>query len=432
MVFLSLATGDSCRPALPLESFACQQFPIFILQSSIFNYPPMPDAPTIDADAAEALFSSTADSADCEISAIDPEQPVAAELIEAPIAAGPVCSQCGAPRGEHSLVVCRKCGYHERLGIVVELDELDRVEDVEQALAAAAPSHLEVWANLIPAWAWLLLVCVLLVVVESVAVRLLTPESSSLRTMWSLSQLGLGFVTLVVAHVLAYTLAISDNDQLKPLDLVLRPIYVWLPSLQALPERLSLVVAGACSLTAMVMSLAVIGGIPYESLWEWGFKEPPKQNLLAAVAEQARKAKAEDQPLEEAIRDFSGQAAVDDQTPEKSAPLPRRFGQCLILGYTPDPDRPDDFESLVLAAVVDNELKEIGTVSTGFTPEARAELNRRMRALQRDEPFVPSLAPAYWIDPRLACRVSFTKQFASGRLESPAFDKLLADVEFGR
>ena len=36
------------------------------------------------------------------------------------------------------------------------------------------------------------------------------------------------------------------------------------------------------------MSLVVIGGIPYERLWDWGFKEPPKQNLMGAVMDRAK------------------------------------------------------------------------------------------------------------------------------------------------
>lgn len=338
----------------------------------------------------------------------------------------PVCSHCGAPQGQRDLVVCRRCGYHERLGIIVELDPWDQVEEGAAESAPQSASHLHVWMNLIPHWVWPVAACVAVVIAESVAARLLTEPESSLRTTWSLTQLGIGMLLLSAVHVMAYTLSVTENDNTSVLDLLMRPIHCWLPTFYALPRRLAMVTTGASSLTAIVMSFVVIGGLPYEKLWDWGVKAPPKQNLMAAVMDQARKVQPKDQSLEEAVEDFAGKAT--DAAPPAKPHLPRDSTECLIIGFIPDPQNPDDFQSLILAGEVRGQLKEVALVSAGISDEVRKELNVRMRKLLRPQPFIASSQPAFWLEPRLACRVSYATQAKSGRLLDVKFTDLLADL----
>ena len=84
------------------------------------------------------------------------------------------------------------------------------------------------------------------------------------------------------------------------------------------------------------MSFLVIGGLPYERLWDWGFKPPAKQDLMAAVMDRAKQVennKADS--LEEAVGDFAGKAGLDE---EKTPPKPRKNTDCVIIGYQFDKD----------------------------------------------------------------------------------------------
>ena len=66
---------------------------------------------------------------------------------------------------------------------------------------APQKSHLHVWLDLMPRWGWVIIASVLVVVVESVVARFVTPAGSSLRTTWSLSQLAIGVIAVVGCHV---------------------------------------------------------------------------------------------------------------------------------------------------------------------------------------------------------------------------------------
>jgi hypothetical protein len=71
---------------------------------------------------------------------------------------------------------------------------------------------------------------------------------------------------------------------------MLKPIKLSSRSWRELPKRLWVANGALNGYLAFSLSLYVIGGIPYDRLWDWGFKQPPKQNLMAAVMKQATKA----------------------------------------------------------------------------------------------------------------------------------------------
>jgi hypothetical protein len=103
---------------------------------------------------------------------------------------GPQCEKCEAPLKSDVVTVCRHCGWYASLGTHVEIDKDWEFHGDEEAVAAPQPqpSHLQVWLHLLPRWAWIILGTTAVVVVESVAVRLLTAPGSSIRTAWTLAQ----------------------------------------------------------------------------------------------------------------------------------------------------------------------------------------------------------------------------------------------------
>lgn len=105
---------------------------------------------------------------------------------------GPCCDKCGAALTAKDSLVCQKCGWYASIGSYVEIDKSWEVASnpdlaSEEDQPTAPPTRL-------PTWAWILMGCVVGVIVESVAARLLTADGSAVRTFWSLSQLLVGAV----------------------------------------------------------------------------------------------------------------------------------------------------------------------------------------------------------------------------------------------
>src|SRR5262249_21940643 len=153
--------------------------------------------------------------------------------------------------------------------------------------AKPQPSHLEIWLNLLPRWAWVLIGTTAALVVESVVVRLATPADSRGRMIWSLTQLGCGVAAFFGAQGINMLVRAADDPDVGVLDILLKPIKLWSRSWRELPKRLWVANSALNGYVAFSLSLYVIGGIPYNRFWDWGFKQPPKQNLMAAVMKQA-------------------------------------------------------------------------------------------------------------------------------------------------
>ena len=116
---------------------------------------------------------------------------------------GARCEKCDARLVSDVVSICRHCGWYASLGSYVEIDpEWERNSETEPAAAATPrPTHLQVWLGLLPRWSWVIIASVLFVATESIVARLVTPADSSIRTMWSLSQLAIG--VLIVGRLLA-------------------------------------------------------------------------------------------------------------------------------------------------------------------------------------------------------------------------------------
>lgn len=344
------------------------------------------------------------------------------------------CEKCEAPIKSDTVTICRRCGWYASLDRFVEIDQDWEAyhDEPEPPAAKAAPSHLEIWANLLPRWAWVILGTMAAVVVGSVAVRLATPAGSSVRTIWSLSQLIAGFMAFAGMHVLNFLFAVGDDAETGALDLILRPIKLWLKAFKNMPTRLWVANTAAAGVTASVMSIVVIGGLPYEQLWDWGFKQPPKQNLLGAIAEQAQKVKGKGADnLEDAVADFANSQNLDEQNGEpKTPPAPQKILKdvdCVILGY-----RDDDkgrLTGLVLGTAHKGKLVFAAVVTPKPDDKESQELLERLQSIRTSHPFLATSIQAQWVEPRIACRVSCEKQdLQTGRLIGASWKELLGAV----
>lgn len=94
---------------------------------------------------------------------------------------------------------------------------------------------------------------------------------------------------------------------------------------------------------------------------------------------------------------------------------------CAILGFV---DKGDDFESLIIAAEDEGELRCVGRVGTGFDAELRDELNQRLRERVCDKPLVACDEKGTWVEPGMYCSVRYLERTKDGILREPVFEKL--------
>jgi hypothetical protein len=263
--------------------------------------------------------------------------------------------------------------------------------------------------------------------VESVAVRLLTSTGSSLRTTWSLTQLAIGVLAFICCHVFNFLVLAAEDSDVGTLDLVMKPVKLWIRAAHNLPTRLWVANTAASGVAAAAMSLLVIGGLPYERLWDWGFEPPAKQELMGAVMNRVRKLESRNgaDNLEDAVGDFAGTA--DGLTDEKAIPeTPRQKADCVILGYKLDKE--GKFDSLELGTNFLGRLVYAGRVKPEMSAEEVAKLMDSLSKIRAHQPLIPIQAESVtWVKPKIACRVSFTHR-EKGRLQGIKWQRLLGRI----
>jgi hypothetical protein len=350
-----------------------------------------------------------------------------------PLAAtGPCCVKCNAPIQSEAVAICRRCGWYGSLGTFVELDpnwEPD-LEPANPTSGAPQPS-LQGWLKLVPRWAWLIIASVGAVIAESVVARLVTPSGSSLRTIWSLSQLTLGFFAVVGCHIFNFLVLAADDAEIGLLDLLLKPLKLWVRAGHNLPARLWVANSAASGLTAALMSVVVIGGLPYDRLWDWGFKEPPKQNLMGAVMNRMKQLDSADEnkDLEGAISDFAGSQDVGgSETPQQKPEKPRDKVDCVILGYCLSQN--GEISSLLLGAPNRGRLGYAGQVTPKLSDGDMQDLLQMLEAIPAQQSFIAVVGiDAIWVQPKYACRVSFAGREKNGRLSELEWERMLGSMK---
>jgi hypothetical protein len=336
---------------------------------------------------------------------------------------GPACDKCGAPINSHDSLVCRKCGWYASINSYVEIDRAwesdgDGAEQAEEKFS-------------VPTWAWTMIACVVAVIVESIAARILTTDGSSERTVWSVTQLFVGMSLAGVCHLTAFILLMREVSDFGLLDIILKPVKPWIMRVNELPAYQWICHLGASSLVAVLMSLLVIGGIPYEKLLDWGTKKPVKQDLMGAVMDQAKKIEGEEKPLEEAVQDFAGKQDVTDEDKPKAKkvePKERRQDDCVIIGYRPTSE--GIVYQLLLAGENYGKLQYVGQVAPQLSLKELRELTAQLAVHKAHEPFVkmPLDEGVVWLKPRMACRVSYSRKGKKGGLFEIKLESMLGEI----
>ncbi|TWT67643.1 hypothetical protein Pla123a_41990 [Posidoniimonas polymericola] len=345
---------------------------------------------------------------------------------------GPVCEKCECALPDGKLSACPSCGWYASLGIHVDIAPEWEQACSGQPTSGPSKSHAEVWATLVPKWGWLLIGTTLAVAALSLGVRLYTVEDPALRTVWAVCQLLIGASLFAACHLLAFFMAASSDTDMGVMDLVVSPLKGWMKTFVKLPERFWVVNSANITLSATLFAMLIIGGIPYDAVWNWGFKAPAKKNLLGAIAEKA--GGNGDMDMEDALNSFADDAAVS------GAPLPgggksgvpsgipeRQAIDALVIGYELAQD--SSIDRLLLATEYNGRLYYAGRVYPQFTEEEAKELPMKFAQAKAPRPFVTVPGSATWLEPKFTCRVTYSRRVESGMLQGIIWEEMLGEVK---
>jgi len=382
----------------------------------------LPSLPDEDQSELESDFQTTLDSLNRL------EESVADDL--ASESTGSCCEKCNTetPVASDGVTICRSCGWYASLGTFVDVDP-DWEKEEGQEEEGPKRSHLQVWWNLIPSWAWILVASLSAVIAENVAALLMTEPDTWERTRWSVTQLAIGGLIFVGCHIIGLIVFTIDDADAGLLDMLIKPIRLWFRLGKNLPNRLWLVNVALSSYLAVMMSTSVLGGIPYERLLDWGIEQPPKKSLMGAVVNQMQKVapEEEEKSLEEAITDFAGTAGdIEPKTPKKPEPLPEL--DCVILGYRVDEE--GRLTMLILGAEYQGKLKYAGRVQPKLSKKKLAKLGQLLEKARTKRPLLRLHTSAIWVKAKYACRVTYKKRDKGGRIIGVQWEKLLGKISF--
>jgi len=238
----------------------------------------------------------------------------------------------------------------------------------------------------------------------------------------------IGCVAFFFCHVLTFLFVIADDADTGALDIILRPLKLWLRAFANMPQRLWVTVLAAGGLTAVITSMLIIGGLPYDRLWDWGFEKRKSPNLISAVLSQKDKVEGKGADnLEDAVKDFAGNQNVDQMVEEPVIPKPRLQADCVILGYRVD--AAGNIRSLILGTALRKQLVFACSVTPQLSSEQNMELLELLNHTQSHQPYLPLQLSAEWVILKYSCRVSFESQEKSGRLLNPSWEKFLGSLD---
>ena len=346
------------------------------------------------------------------------------------------CPRCRNPLIDaRGLGLCQACGYCRT--IVEEC--MPRTAFAPRWLARLG--LLQCWELLdrMPAWVWGVLAAVVAVLpVCHVADRRL-PLDSPQRAYWSTIQLGLGLLAILAAQVWTLVYLRKHRYHLGLIDLVF-PSHLWYLAFRRVPDTNGAIGLAGGGVAAMLAAVLWVGGLSYwiqtnefeqedevfaGTSHKEKFQRTPLGKFVDGLRERVRK-----RP-EEKKRVGSGPPPdppppVTPTAPTDPPPDNRPAVRCIITGYVLN--AAGELDSLLLGTLRNGKLTGAGFVRPDLTPEARAELLKRLSAQRRANPAVDGQsAQAIWVNPVIECEVRHSGTDDQGRLVEPALKEVTAE-----
>lgn len=362
-----------------------------------------------------------------------------------------VCPRCkGKLLNPGSLGWCRACGYSTAL----EEEDKKRVTKVAAEKKHSPLGILEAIEviKLVPKWAWILVVGVLVVEAFSDIGNffLLPPptedglEESLARALWSTIQFGVAIICVIISEVWALLRIGPYDDKLGVKDLFM-PGRLWYLVWNRLPDTRRQFWMGIWAL-ALLKGAIMIGGGDY---WLRYRPDAPKRtnDLLRNIAQMAQN--GEEKSLEEAAQDLAatqgitggaGKAVGKPKEPAQEVDT-RPTVQCAVIGYLP---QGDGISALIVAVRRGDQLGYAGIVRRGpglkeperegkkprvYDPKVvrvAEKLLKQMPQMARPKPVVQGLPiKATWVDVGIFCEVHHSGFDKGGILNDPALKEFM-------
>jgi len=310
-----------------------------------------------------------------------------------------------------------------------QMMELKLLKEEQEEQEQADEVFLDSWYQVVPMWGWILGILSLVTILVGTGIRLFVAPESNIPFYASLGTLLIGIIGFLVAHVTAYARAVHFNEKIGVFDFMMKPITIWEPTIRGMPDTQNRVVLGGYALVLMITGALVIGGIDYMALVEkdWGIKQGADKNLVKEIVKKAKEADSGEGEgdMESAINDFTGDE--EDEDANDVSKWPRK--DCLIVGYVPGEN--GEFSSVILAAVMDKELKYVANVAADdVDDDSRATLNKRLTlpGLARKNSLLKVPMGGKWLQPVMMCRIAY-KELQDGKMIKPQVESLLRDIE---
>ena len=296
------------------------------------------------------------------------------KFFEAPSEQAPlpsnVCPNCLATSRNSKVEYCEECGYYARFGLVVggKDETIEEKEFPISSIGAMAAAFTVVG-------------------LFNMAVLFYTPQGSPERTWWSVSQLFVGLFGVVLGHTYCFLQTMNNNDTVRGWEIVVSPTIGWIESAGHLPKRLWAFVVAVGGLTAVLGSVLVLRGIPYDYVFTL-IPTVERQELASAIiiAESEQQASG-NKTLEEALLMFSDEGA---EPPLSFLEEPERlYKDAIVIAYWTDSIGIVD--RVLLAGAIDGKLQQLG-MADALPEGARKKLTRVLPKLRRSTPFLSSAA----------------------------------------
>jgi hypothetical protein len=332
------------------------------------------------------------------------------------------CPQCGATESWGNASWCPKCGFYPKLGTKVSAAALQPVGGETEELPPAGP--LPLWIKVLPCG-------MLAILAVSIAARMRVPEDGP-RTIWSLSQLGLGAVLLIASHVQAFIVSGSRANGLTMMDLVLSPLAVWKPVFHRLPGTGMLVSRGVWGGATALCAVLVTGGLGWDNLNQLFTPQSQKDRLnpfqAAMLLAGQRQADAEGtEDIDKAMKDFVEEIGAEGLAIGQGAgkPEPEMKSQCAIVGFTRDIK--GGLHSVLLATMVAGKPEEfVAKLPVDqLDPAIRAKLEAQLPGLLSRRAYVRCPVRAQWVKPELTCMIGYDRGEAAEKWKNLEFLEII-------
>lgn len=328
------------------------------------------------------------------------------------------CGQCSNTKPWGMSIFCPQCGWYPKLGKFVPIDQ-PHPEDQPVAIL----SVWEAWKAL-PGWAWPIILGNLAIAVTDLSIAVAYAKTDFPSTVGFI-QLTISALLLLPLHLFAYLKSIPESDEIKPLDIFLKPRLVWKRTFAQLPKTALQVWLASFSLGGIIFATLFLGGTNVNAIIDLMAveKKKPKCSVASAITSAAGK-KESDMSMEEALDEFAGKADPHGTPLDGPQPDAIKSAPCCIIGFTLYDET--SLSTLVLAEQQQGYWVYRGVVTCeNVSTEEQEKFKQAARQLVRRQPVVSAPGTAFWMVPYVMCEVEYTARTPSGRFIDPTLKQIL-------